>query len=414
MADIKEKNTKLKNKKNKKTFFIVTVLLIAAVFIGLYVIVHNSDANTGVETAMIGTVEEKKAVVGYIIRDESVVTATETGVVSFRADEGERVSKGSEVAVIYSGDVSDEVKNELSTIHLRISEMEGSSIEKDLSAGDAVGIDTQVKNDIELVSRAVYSGDVSSVIQHKDDIIRIIRVNVDGEKPQTTVEKLQSRRAELEGSISGKTTTVYSNTAGVMCSRLDGCEEYFHVSNIDSITPQYLSDCPQPTVYGPASVTKDMPCLKIINNYEWYFATTVDEVWFEGVKEGHVVKLRFSDISDDTYEGTVHRISEPLNGKVSVVIKSRSMFPGMYTTRVANAEVIKNTYKGFKVSKNAVHIDENGNYYVYINSEGAKRKRDVTVLYADEAYVIIKEDNSAPNNILLYDEVIISGKDGGK
>lgn len=55
-----------------------------------------------------------------------------------------------------------------------------------------------------------------------------------------------------------------------------------------------------------------------------------------------------------------------------------------------------------------MHIDDEGNYYVYINSEGAIRRRDVQILYSDDAYVIIKEDNSASNNLLLYDEVIVS------
>ena len=132
-------------------------------------------------------------------------------------------------------------------------------------------------------------------------------------------------------------------------------------------------------------------------------------MWIEGVRTGHSVNLRFTDISDDIIEGTVYSISEPVNGKVALVIKSRSMFAGMYTSRVVNTEVIKNTYKGFKVSKSAVHIDGEGRYYVYINSEGTKRRRDVTILYADETYVIIKEDNAAENNILLYDEVIVSG-----
>ncbi|MBQ7953904.1 MAG: hypothetical protein IJ332_04110, partial [Clostridia bacterium] len=90
------------------------------------------------------------------------------------------------------------------------------------------------------------------------------------------------------------------------------------------------------------------------------------------------------------------------------------MFNGMYTARVLNAEVIKKTYEGFKVSKDAVHIDGNGNYYVYVNTEGANRRRDVKILYADDAYVIIKVDNAAANNILLYDEVVVSGKGGEK
>ena len=62
------------------------------------------------------------------------------------------------------------------------------------------------------------------------------------------------------------------------------------------------------------------------------------------------------------------------------------MFNGMYTARSINAEAIKKTYEGFKVSKDAVHIDEDGKYYVYINREGVNRRRDVKILYADDAW----------------------------
>ncbi|MBR5518536.1 MAG: hypothetical protein IKV86_05855 [Clostridia bacterium] len=411
MSDIKMKRKK--KDKNKKILFLAIILIVAALFLTFNILSGRTETDAGVETVMKGTAEEKVTTSGYILRDESVIKAPESGMVSFRADNGERVSKGSPVAVIYSGDVSDEVKNELSSIYQRISELEGSVVEKDLQAGDVVGSDTQVKKNIELISNAVYSGDVSSVIQYKDDIIRIIRVNSpEGEQIKTTLEKLQERKAELEGSISGKTTYIYADMAGVICSQLDGAEDFFDISNIDNITVDYLRSCPQVVPYGPDEVKKDSPCLKIVSNYEWYYATEVDEVWIEGVKVGHTVKLRFTDISDETVEGTVYSISQPSNGKVALVIKSRNMFNGMYTTRSINAEVIKKTYEGFKVSKDAVHIDEDGKYYVYINREGVNKRRDVTILYADDAYVIIKEDNAATNNILLYDEVVVSGKGG--
>lgn len=414
MSDIRKKRKSKKNK-NKKIYFVVAILAVLAVFIILGMLSKNSATVSGVETVMIGTAEEKVATSGYIIRDESVINAPESGIVSFRTDNGKRVSKGSPVAVIYSGDVNDEVKNELTSIYQRISEIEGSSIEKNLLAGDVVGSDTQVKNDVEMITRAVYSGNVSSVVQYKDDIIRIIRTNTaEEEQVQTTLEKLQARKQELENSISGKTTYIYADMAGVMSSQLDGAEDYFKISNLENISIQYLKDCPDINSYGPDIVEKGEPCLKIVNNYEWFYATEVDEVWVEGVKTGNKVNLRFTDISDDTVEGTVYSISQPVDGRVALVIKSRSMFNGMYTSRALNAEVIKRTYKGFKVSKDAVHIDENGNYYVYVNTEGANRRRDVTILYADDAYVIIKEDNAATNNILLYDEVVVSGKGGGK
>ena len=412
MSDIRRRKKK-KKEKNKKIIFLVVVLVIAALFLTFAMLSRETKTEASVETVLKGTAEEKVSTTGYILRNEAVVTAPESGIVSYRADNGERVSKGSPVAVIYSGEVSDEVKNELTSIYQRISEIEGSVVEKDLHASDVVGSDTQVKNNVELISRAVYSGDVSGVVQYKDDIIRIIRTNAaEDDQVKTSLEKLQARKTELENSISGNTTYIYANMAGVMCSQLDGGEEYFHISNIDNINIEYLRKCPEVNSYGPDEVEKGKPCLKIVNNYEWYYATEVDEVWCEGVKTGHRVKLRFNDISEETIEGTVYSISEPVDGKVALVVKSRNMFNGMYTTRNVKAEVIKKTYEGFKVSKEAVHIDEEGNYYVYVNSEGVHRRRDVKILYADETYVIIKEDNAAKNNILLYDEVVVSGKGG--
>lgn len=407
MSDNKPKRKK--KKQNKKTFFVLVVLLIVAVFIAIYIFTSNSRAGVSTETVMIGTAEDKTSVTGYIMRDEMLINAPEAGVISFRADEGKRVSKGSTVAVVYSGDVSDEVKNELSSIHQRINEIEGSSVEKNLYAGDTIGGTSQIENDIDMIVNAVYSGNVSAVTQYKDDIIRIIRKDTgEGAVTQTTLEKLKAQKQELERSISGKATTMYAGRAGIMCSQIDGCEEYFNIKNIDEITPSYLNNSPQEIKKVQDKVEKDAPCLKIIDNYQWYFTAIVDEKWVEDMKVGNSVSLRFTDISDDTMDGTVYSISDAENGKVAIVVESQSLFSGIYTTRVVNAEIIRKTYNGFKVSKDAVHIDEDGGYYVYISSEGAVRRRDVNILYSDEAYVIIKEDNSASNNLLLYDEVIIS------
>ena len=81
----------------------------------------------------------------------------------------------------------------------------------------------------------------------------------------------------------------------------------------------------------------------------------------------------------------------------------------MYSVREAKAEIIRRTYKGFKVSKEAIHVDSDGSYYVFVNSEGFARRRDVSILYSDDYYAIIREQNSVANSVLLYDEVVVSG-----
>lgn len=402
--------SKRKSKKVSRKFVLITLLLIAAVLVALKIVTQSTVMSVDTQTVLSGTAEDKTDTNGYIIRGEYVVNAPQSGVISFRSDEGKRVSKGSTVAVIYSGEVSDEVKNELSGIHDRITEMKGSASEKNLYAGDSINSNNRIESDIDAISDAVYFRDTSQITQYKDDITRIIRKNGDeSTQSLTTYEQLTARKTELESSISGSSIAVYAPISGVLSSHTDGYEEYFALESLGKITPTYLKNATKSSTENSDTVTKDSPCFKIINNYEWFYTATVSEKWAEDLKVNQSVYLRFPDISENKLSGTVYSISEPENGNVAVVVRSTDLFNGMYNVRQTDGEIIRKTYKGFKVSKEAIHIDKDGNYYVFINREGVARKRDVDILYSDDSYAIIKEDNTAHNNLLLYDEVVVSG-----
>ena len=404
------KERKTKKSKKSGTVFLIIILLLAVLVIGAFIISNNSRDSVGTETVLSGTAEDKIQADGYIIRGEYVMNSPADGIISFRADEGKRVSKGSTVAVIFTGDVSDDVKNELSSIHQRMNEIEGSSAEKNLYAGDAVGGASQILNDIDAISEAAYRGKTSAVPNYKDNITRLIRKNnKDEAHSQTTYEQLSARKKELEGSISGNSVALYAPISGVLTSHTDGYEEYFGVGCLSAMTPEYLEQAPSVKTEAKDMVEKDTPCLKLINNYEWFVAANVDEKWAEDLKVGQYVSLRFNDISSEKMGGNIFSISEPSKGKVAVVVRSSGLFNGMYTLRNAEVEIVRMTYKGFKVSKEAVHIDKDGSFYVFVNSEGVVRRRNIEILYSDDSYAIIKEDNSASNNLLLYDEVIVRG-----
>lgn len=390
------------------------VLLAVAVVAALCILSGNAKSSVVTETVLTGTAEEKIDSDGYIVREETVVNAPAGGIVSFRLGEGKRVSKDSKVAVIYSGDVGDDIKTELAGIYSRLSEIEGSVAEKTLYTSDSAAKSTQITANIDAICEAVYSGDVSSVSQYKDDITRIIRKkDADGETALTTYEQLLNKKEELEASVLGNATAVYTPLAGVLCSDIDGCESYLNIECLDTLNPTYLDGVQVSKTENSDFVQSGEPCFKIVNNYEWYYVANVDESHAEGLNEclrdDLTIYLRFTDISEDKIEASVYRVSEPVDGKVSVVVKSNGIFPGMYNVRSANAEIIRRTYKGFKVSKEAVHVDADGSYYVFVNSEGFARKRNVSILYSDEYYAIIREQNAVSNSLLLYDEVIVSG-----
>lgn len=399
-----------KKSARKNSMLIILFLFVAVIFFSINIINRNSKASVSTETVMTGIAEDKVSANGYIIRNEFVVNAPDTGVITFRFDEGKRVARGSQIAAIYTGDVSDSVKNELSSLHDRINELEGSSAEKKLLAGDSVVGTAQVVNDVDAISKAVYKRDVSDIPQYKDDITRLIR-NVDGgSSALTTLEQMQTRKNELESQISGNVTSVYAPVSGVLCSTLDGCEDYFNIEKINDITPKYLKDfSKQNSDASDKETIKDTPCLKLINNYEWYFAANVDEKWLSDIKVGAEISLRFPNISDEKLDGIVYGISEP-DGKVAtIIIQSDNTFSGMYTQRELKAEIIRKTYRGFKVSKEAIHVTKDGEYFVYINSEGIVKRREIEILYSDSYYAIVAENNKKSDYLLLYDEVIVSG-----
>lgn len=205
-------------------------------------------------------------------------------------------------------------------------------------------------------------------------------------------------------------TSVYAPISGVLCSDLDGCEEYFNIEKINDITPKYLKNCPKrEDDTSDKETVKDTPCLKLINNYEWYFAANVDEKWLSDVKQGAEISIRFTNISDEKLDGIVYSISQPENGVATIIIQSNNTFSGMYTQRELTAEIVRKTYRGFKVSKEAIHVSKDGEYFVYVNSEGIVKRREIDILYSDSYYAIVAENNKKSNYLLLYDEVIVSG-----
>ena len=316
------------------------------------------------------------------------------GIISFRVSEGERIGKGALAAVIYTGTVSQEVQNSLTSINERIRDLESSTSEQVLYAGDEVTTISQVVGRIDDVIGAVYSRDTAAVTQYKDDITRLIGNDQSETTALTTLEQLRAEKQQLEASIAGNAVSLYAPEAGVMSSVIDGYESYFQYQQAAELPPSYLDAAEELAPAADGGIVQGQPCLKIVDNYSWYYAANVDERWVKNLKEGDAVSLRFINITEDKIDGTVYHVSEPENGSVTVVVESDQYVPGIYSIRETEAELIRKSYTGFKISKKALRIDEQDQAYVLINSEGVVRRRDVTVLFSDEAYVIIQEDNS--------------------
>ena len=85
--------------------------------------------------------------------------------------------------------------------------------------------------------------------------------------------------------------------------------------------------------------------------------------------------------------------------------------------RFVKISLIKNKYSGLKIPVEALRVND-GKTGVYVVVDGIVKFKKAKVLYKDDGYAIVEENNISQGGLLLYDEVIVSSsrkvKEGDK
>ena len=177
-----------------------------------------------------------------------------------------------------------------------------------------------------------------------------------------------------------------------------------------SSAPDFLAVADKQKIEQNKLIKQGLPAIKIIDNYQWYFAAIVDQKWIQELKPETQISLRFPDIIDRVLEANVDTVSQPdANGKVTIIVACDQYVDEIYSLRKANTDIIRKTYRGFKVPKSAVRILDNGTSGVFVNNESVAKFKPIEILHSNDEFVIVKEDNQRKDALLLYDEVIVNG-----
>lgn len=392
--------------KEKKTP-VFTIFVILAVFI----IILASTLRKPIKTEVIGygIAENKITADTFIIKDETIVLSPETGILNCLVDENERVAKNSHLATVFVGSFPEELQVKLRNINEKISKLEDNFKDRSIYVSDVAATENAIYSRISNIISSVYKNDVSNSVQYKDSLNRIIST-INGEKvaDSSELDNLYAQKAEIEKQLNGKVSHIYSPISGMFNSTVDGYESYFDVSKITSITPSYIEKAKDNKQGTSENAIKDQPVVKVANNYLWYVTTAVDVSWAEHLKKGDYISLRFPSISDDSYDAYISFISKEENGQVAIVIACDKNVENLFGVREIETDIIKNSYSGFKISKEAVTILKDGTSGVYVLKDRVAKFKKIDVLYNGETYVIARENNTDTSNVLLYDEVILN------
>lgn len=344
---------------------------------------------------------------GFIIRNETVLEDTVSGVLSYEVDDGGRVSKGGIVAVSYpsSADADNRVKVE--ELDRRIATLQKIQTYNDLNAADITSVNRNIHEAIYGVISATQGGKVTKTESYDALLENMARRQIiTGEVTDfnALISSLKSQRDSLKASLNAATAEVVSPQSGHVIYSVDGYEDAVSVENLENLDAETLKSVKKGAV-SPSAVCK------IVSDYEWYIATAIPFSEALNLRLGSKVMIKTDLQSVPELEVTVKHINkQSVQGEAVVVLALDTMNNELAQQRYLDITIVYEEHEGLKVDNRAIRfVDGQKGVYVFIASQ--VKFLPVEVLWQGENYSIVKREASADKKHLrIYDEVIVKGK----
>lgn len=389
---------------------VIIVLFFAAEIYGLASRTYTTQ--TAYEQTVLKTMDAKM----YIIRDETILSSASSGVIVPLADNAERVSKGSMIAASFPSEAAAENYVKAQSLKEKLDAYKKIDSQLKLANIDLGKLTNEIDADFESLLNAAYNNDFGSLSDDKLSFSeKLSRKQI---SLGTTVDCAE-RIAELQNEItalneSGKPAEIITaDESGYFVSKLDGFENVLTCKDIDSLTEEVL----EKAYDAKKSEVPDSSIGKIIDGYNWYIATVIDSSETGNFSKGKTVRLLFDESGKNPVKTYVHSIKNIDSSKSLVIFRCNLMNEQLTSLRKVEGKIVIDEFKGLKVSRDAVRLDDDGNSGVYVRRGNVVNFRSLNIIYSEDSFVIASKpsENSgiklSHTHLKLYDEVIISGKE---
>lgn len=405
---------------------IVVLLLLAAVVLYLGVSAWQSfrdPFSTALTYAY--TVDDSMEATGFLVRQEQVLTGA-GGVVEVLPQEGEKVSRGGTVALLYQDSSGLERKEQLEQLELEKEQLEYAIARLDQGGGDSSQLSQQVLKAIVALRGCVASGDLTGLESRSMDLKSLIykreyafNDTEEGESAaelQAALDSVNSQISALSAQAAQNTQRVVAGQSGIFSGYVDGYESLITPEMLDTITPGQLDQlsAQRPPADGTAVG-------KLVTNSTWYFVCALDQEDAQRLIEGRSVTIRFSRDWSGEVDMTVERIGDVENGRSAVVFSADKFLSDTTLLRRQTVELVFDSTTGIRVPKQALRVDqqtvtdeETGEesqasvpgVYTLVGEQA--EFKPVTVLYEGDSFVLVEPAQSNRKSLRAGDVVIVA------
>lgn len=401
-----------------KNIAIYVVSAVGSILLICYVLYHLLNGfETKLETtpAIIATQEQTISLDAYIFRDETVLTATQSGGVNYLFENGERVSVGNAVANIYSGAGLEELSDRILDINNKVNVLEASSAIDKAMMSDTKSLDTKINELYYIIRDKLEDGDIEYALYKKDELLtllnkrQIITQSVSGYDDK--ILSLKNEREMLSAQLNNVTEKIVAPASGYFYNGVDGYENIFTVKSLQDMTlesyTQLVNSDPYPS---PLAVCK------IVNSYRWYIASEITKDGLKNFAEGNSYSVKFPYNADTIIPMMLDRIIQTNDSDRVVLLFRTDMMPdGFNYLRKQSVEIVRESVTGYKVPSSSVRIVD-GVRGVYILNGNTIAFKQIEVLSENDGFYIVKEqpsyfdDKEYYKKLGLYEMIVTNGR----
>lgn len=356
-----------------------------------------------------------------LVRDEQVISTTGQ-YVDILLDEGEKVSKGGQIALIHASQDSLETRQTIQSLEAEIQQLEY-SLSTGTQATNSSKLDEEVISSMVAIRSLAASGDLSTLEDsalHLRTMVFQRDYSYGNTEAATQIKQLisdkQKQLDSLNASLSQVSQTITSPASGCFSGEVDGFESLITPSMLSSLTMQQLNELLHKEVADPPAALG-----KVVTNNTWYLATLIDQPSVEGLLEGKTYKISFSD----DYYGMISMNLERLvmeNDQTMAIFSTNTNLSDTTLLRQQTVDIIAQQVEGIRIPRQALRVntetvtDDQGNqsqvnsYGVYTVVGTQAEWQEVKVVYSDDDsfYLVQPMDETASSRLRAGDEVILN------
>ena len=409
-------------KRRNKAFYLV-ILIVILYFGSRMAYLLNASAHS-TYVVEYGKIEKSAETVGYVARQEKILTTVGSGDIKYFVSEGEKIAKGQKLAEVYLDQLDEKSRKDLEAINLRLQNIKGKQDGQDVLKGDIEKLEKQILFLVGSIQQDLKEEKYDKIALFKKELEDLLdkKSVIAGEKSFSgkNIAQLEQQKSQLENKVNSSVKTIYSDSPGIVAMGSDGFEELLNYRLLNEITGKQFKLLEDSNLNSFSEKAQgERPIIRIIENYKWSIVVEINSEQAEKIGKGKNVQIRILDQNKEL-KAIVRNVIDEEDKKI-IIFDLDEFIDDFYNIRAIEVEIILSQYEGAMVPNSSI-IEKEGVKGVYtLDVNGIPDFKPIKVLTSNEEYSILydgffeqksEEDQDKAERIKtinLYDEIVMNG-----